>query len=137
MNLRFVFGVLILSLGPRSGGSGTVVAKKKVYFTDSVRFNGQDPVSRSGKATGRGAFEVQSAQAISAAYYFDLAARDYSLADGAIELLIEGVHARLLSSRRKAASLSSESGRIGCEGENMLPMVANSVAICKNRAGTR
>ena len=77
--------------GPRSGGSGTVVAKKKVYFTDSIRFNGQDPVSRSGKATGRGAFEVQSAQAISAAYYFDLAARDYSLADGAIELLIEGV----------------------------------------------
>jgi len=34
---------------------------------------------------------VQSAQAISAAYYFDLAARDYFLADGAIELVIEGV----------------------------------------------
>jgi len=34
---------------------------------------------------------VQSAQAISAAYYFDLAARDYSLAAGAIELIIEGV----------------------------------------------
>ena len=34
---------------------------------------------------------MQSAQAISAAYYFDLAARDYSLADGAIELVIEGV----------------------------------------------
>jgi hypothetical protein len=34
---------------------------------------------------------MQSAQAISAAYYFDLAARDYSLADGAIELIIEGV----------------------------------------------
>jgi hypothetical protein len=34
---------------------------------------------------------VQSAQAISAAYYFDLAARDYILADGAIELVIEGV----------------------------------------------
>ena len=56
-----------------------------------VRFDGQDPVSRSGKATGRGAFEVQRAQAISAAYYFDLAARDYSLADGAIEPVIEGV----------------------------------------------
>ena len=34
---------------------------------------------------------MQSAQAISAAYYFDLAARDYFLADGAIELVIEGV----------------------------------------------
>jgi len=33
---------------------------------------------------------VQSAQAVSAAYYFDLAARDYTLADGAIELVIEG-----------------------------------------------
>jgi hypothetical protein len=51
---------------------------------------GQDPVSRSGKATGRGAFEMQSAKAISAAYYFDLAARDYILADGTIELVIEG-----------------------------------------------
>jgi len=34
---------------------------------------------------------VQSAQTIGAAYYFDLAARDYSLANGAIELVIEGV----------------------------------------------
>jgi len=34
---------------------------------------------------------MQSAQAISAAYYFDLAARDYILADGAIELVVEGV----------------------------------------------
>ena len=34
---------------------------------------------------------MQSAQAISAAYYFDLVARDYILADGAIELVIEGV----------------------------------------------
>ena len=34
---------------------------------------------------------MQSAQDISAAYYFDLAARDESLADGAIELVIEGV----------------------------------------------
>ena len=72
-------------------GSSTVVTKKEVDLADSVRFNGQEPVSRSGKATGRGAFEVQSAQAISAAYYFDLAARDYTLADGAIELVIEGI----------------------------------------------
>ena len=74
----------------RLKGSSTVVAKKDVNLADGVRFNGQEPVSRSGKATGRGAFEVQRAQAISAAYYFDLAARDYSLADGAIELVIEG-----------------------------------------------
>jgi len=33
---------------------------------------------------------MQSAQAVSTAYYFDLAARDYFLADGAIELVIEG-----------------------------------------------
>jgi hypothetical protein len=32
-----------------------------------------------------------TAQAISAARHFDLAARDYILADGAIELVIEGV----------------------------------------------
>ena len=34
---------------------------------------------------------MQSPQAIRTAYYFDLAARDYILADGAIELVIEGV----------------------------------------------
>jgi hypothetical protein len=71
--------------------SSTVVPKKDVNLADGVRFNGRCPVSRSGKATGRGAFEAQSAQAISAAYYFDLAARDYILADSAIELVIEGV----------------------------------------------
>jgi hypothetical protein len=74
-----------------SEGSSTVVRKKDVNLADGVRSNGQYPVSRSGKATGRRAFEAQSPQAISAAYYFDLAARDYILADGAIELVIEGV----------------------------------------------
>ena len=34
---------------------------------------------------------MQSAQSVSAAYYFDLAARDYTLAAGAIELVVEGV----------------------------------------------
>jgi len=34
---------------------------------------------------------MQSSQAISATYDFDLAARDYTLADGAIEPVIEGV----------------------------------------------
>jgi hypothetical protein len=71
--------------------SSTVVAKKDVNLAHGVRFNGQGPVRRSGKATGCGAFEAQSAQAISAAYYFDRAARDYVLADRAIELVIEGV----------------------------------------------
>ena len=33
---------------------------------------------------------MQSAQSVSAAYYFDLAARDYSLAAGAIELVVKG-----------------------------------------------
>jgi hypothetical protein len=74
-----------------SEGSSTVVAKKNVNLADSVRFNGKEPVSRRGKATGSGAFNMQSAQSVSAAYYFDFAARDYILADGAIELVIEGV----------------------------------------------
>ena len=34
---------------------------------------------------------MQSAQSVSAAYYFNLAARDYSLAAGAIELVIKRV----------------------------------------------
>jgi hypothetical protein len=34
---------------------------------------------------------MQSAQSVSAAYYFDVAARDYTLAAGAIELVVEGV----------------------------------------------
>ena len=34
---------------------------------------------------------MQSAQAISAAYDFDFAPRDYTLADGAVELIIERV----------------------------------------------
>ncbi|TMP94496.1 MAG: hypothetical protein E6L06_01545 [Verrucomicrobia bacterium] len=70
--------------------SGTVIAKKDVDFANNVGFNGQDPISRRGRATGSGALEMQSAQAISAAYDFDLAPRDYTLADGAIELVIEG-----------------------------------------------
>ena len=34
---------------------------------------------------------MQSAQSVSAAYYLDLAARDYSLAAGAIELILERI----------------------------------------------
>jgi hypothetical protein len=75
----------------RISGSKTVVTKKKVYFTDSLRFDGHDPVGRGGKATGRRAFEMQSAQSVSAAYYFNPAARDCTLTAGAIELVVEGV----------------------------------------------
>jgi hypothetical protein len=39
------------------------------------------------------------------------------------------------SGGRKAASLSSAASRIGCEGRITLPTLANSAAICKNRAG--
>jgi hypothetical protein len=34
---------------------------------------------------------MQSAQAISAAYYFDSAARDYVPADGTIDSVVEGI----------------------------------------------
>ena len=34
---------------------------------------------------------MQSAQSVSAAYYFNLAARDYTLAAGAIKLVVKGV----------------------------------------------
>ena len=77
--------------GVDSEGSSTVVTKKDINFADSVQFNGKEPVSRSGKATGRGAFNMQSAQAISAPYYFDLAPRDYVLADGAIDSVVEAI----------------------------------------------
>jgi hypothetical protein len=49
---------------------------------------------------------VQSAQAISAAYYFDLAAGDYILADGAIELVIEGVPCSALIEPSQSSELS-------------------------------
>jgi len=41
---RAVFRILISFWG-RMSGSKAVVAKKNVDFTDSVRFNGQDPGS--------------------------------------------------------------------------------------------
>jgi hypothetical protein len=40
-------------------GSNTVVTKENIKLENSVGFNGQNPISRSGKATGRGAFEMQ------------------------------------------------------------------------------
>ena len=40
---------------------------------------------------------MQSAQAISAAYDFNLTARDFMLADGAIESVIEGVPSAAVS----------------------------------------
>jgi len=50
---------------------------------------------------------MQSAQAISAAYDFNLAARDFILADSAIDSVVEAIPWSVLSIRRKAASLSS------------------------------
>jgi len=79
---------------------------------------------------------MQSAQDISAAYYFDLAARDESLADGAIELVIEGVPCSVFIDPSQSRELLFPASRIGCDGRITLPTPANSVAICKNiRAG--
>ena len=75
---------------------------------------------------------MQSAQAIGAAYYFDLAPRDYILADGAIELVIEGAPWSAFIIRRKATSLSSPTGRIVRELKNRLAEAGKSVAICKH-----
>jgi hypothetical protein len=80
-------------------------------------------------------FKMQRAEAVSAAYYFDLAARDYILADGAIELVIEGVPCSAFIEPSQSSELifCARSDRL--RGRNMLPMVANSVAICKNTSG--
>ena len=131
-----VFGILILSRGG-SEGSSTVVAKKTVDFADSVRFNRQYPVGRSGKATRRGAFEVQSPQTISAAYYFDLTARDYSLADGAIQLIVEGVPCSAFIEPSQSCELifCDRSDRL--RGRKHAGDGGNPSAICKNRAGAR
>ena len=72
-------------------GSSTVVTKKDVNFADSIEFIRQNPISRGGKTTRRGAFKMQSAQAISAAYDFNLAARDFILADSAIDSVVEAI----------------------------------------------
>src|SRR5438132_3803721 len=52
---------------------------------------GENPIGRGGKTTRCGAFKMQSAQAISAAYDFNLAARDFMLADGAIESVVKAL----------------------------------------------
>jgi len=72
-------------------GSSTIVTKKDVNFADSIEFIRQNPIIRGGKTTRRGAFEMQSAQAISAAYDFNLTARDFMLADGAIESVVKAI----------------------------------------------
>src|SRR5436190_6329236 len=72
-------------------GLGTVVTKRDVNFADSIKFNRQNPIIRGGKTTRRRAFKMQSAQAISAADDFNLAARDFMPAVGAIESVIEAI----------------------------------------------
>ena len=81
---------------------------------------------------------MQSAQSVSAAYYFDPPARDYTLAAGAIELVVEGVpfSASIEPSQSCELIFCARLDR-PCEGESMAPMVASSVAICKNKAGAR
>jgi len=113
-------------------GSKVFVPKKKVYLTDTVRFNRQGPISWSGKTTRRGAFEAHSAQAISAAYYFDLAARDYTLTEGAIELVIEGVpcSAFIESSQSRELIFCARSDQL--RGRKHAADGANFVATCKN-----
>src|SRR5690242_10990352 len=85
-----VYRQLSVSGNIRSSGSPWLLSNaNRLFRSKKLVFNGQEPVRRRGKATGRGAFEVQSAQAICAAYYFDLMPRDYSLADAAIELVVK------------------------------------------------
>jgi len=72
-------------------GGALGLARSRTVIANSVGVNAQDPISRSGKATGSGTFNTQSPQAISATYYVDLATRDYVLANSAVELVIEGV----------------------------------------------
>jgi len=70
--------------------SGAVVVKApRVAMAGGAGSNWQDPIRGCREAIVGGAPETQSAQAIGAAYDFDLPARDHSLADGAIALLVE------------------------------------------------
>ena len=67
------------------------------------------------------------------AYYFDVAARDYTFADGAIELVIERVPCSASMEPSQSSELIFCASWIGCEGQSMLAMLANSVAVCKKQ----
>jgi len=80
---------------------------------------------------------MQSAETISAAYDFDLAARDYTLADSAIELVIERPPCSALIKAAQSRELIFCGQSDSLRGGRHLPMVANFVAICKNTAEAR
>ena len=75
---------------------------------------------------------MQSAQTVSAAYDFDLAARDYALADRAIEPVTERLPCSAFIKTAQSCELIFCGHRIRCEGRDMLRIVANFVAICKS-----
>jgi len=74
---------------------------------------------------------VQSAQAVSARLLLSIRRPEITVLQpaGAIELIIEGFPCSAFIEPSQSAILSSEPGWIGCQGESMLAMVANSVAI--------
>jgi len=80
---------------------------------------------------------VQSAQVISAAYYFDLAARDYIPADSAIELVVEGVPCSAFIEPSQSCELIFCDWSDRLRGRKPAADGANSVAICKNTAAAR
>jgi hypothetical protein len=98
-----------------SEGSSTVVTKTDINFADSIEFIRQNPIIRGGKTTRRGAFKMQSAQAISAAYDFNLAARDFMLADGAIESVVKAIPWSALINPSQSSELifCGQSDRLG------------------------
>ena len=90
MNLRFVFGILILSPGLDQGFKHRC-HEKGCQFRGQYRVYPAKSNHPGWKDNRRGAFEMQSAQAISAAYDFNLAARDFILADSAIDSVVEAI----------------------------------------------
>ena len=75
---------------------------------------------------------MQSAQSVSAAYYCNLAARDNIFADGAIELVIEGVpcSAFIEPSQSRELIFCARSDQL--RGRKHAADGANFVATCKN-----
>jgi hypothetical protein len=70
----------------------TVVTEEEVdLLRDAIRFNRQDPVGGGGMAIGGRTLKTQNAQPIVATYDFDLPARNYTFADGAIALVVKRV----------------------------------------------
>jgi hypothetical protein len=103
---------------PKSRSSGTVVAKKKVDFTGNIQLAGDE------KQPGVEHLRCKARRPLVAPPTSIWRPEITVLQMGQYSWSSREFHARLLSSRRKAASLPSVHGRIGCSGENMLPMMA-------------